>query len=101
MKRLASLILFCTAATALANPFPSGNPQAGKAFFDKNKCNSCHEQMVGDGGNAIFTRANRKVHNPTEMFAMFKMCSANAGVTLNAQQEQDMGAYLNKYYQFK
>jgi len=101
MKLISSLFLLFAAASASANSFPTGNAQTGKALFEKNKCNSCHEQMVGDGGNAIFTRANRKVHNPTEMFAMFKMCSANVGVTLSAQQQQDMGAYLNKYYQFK
>lgn len=101
MKLFTATLLLCAAASASANPFPDGNAQTGKALFDKNKCNSCHVQMVGDGGNEIFTRANRKVHNPAEMIAQFKMCSANVGVTLNAQQQQDMGAYLNKYYKFK
>ncbi|MCX7192281.1 MAG: cytochrome c [Proteobacteria bacterium] len=101
MKLLFTIIALCASISAQADPFPGGNAQTGKALFDKYKCNSCHEQMVGDGGNAIFTRTNRKVHNPAEMFAQFKMCSANIGVTLSAQEEQHMGAYLNKYYKFK
>ncbi len=101
MKIIAFILLIFASGIVAANPFPTGNAQTGKALFDKNKCNSCHEQMVGDGGNAIFTRAKRKVHNPAEMFAQLNMCSANTGVTLSAQQEQDIGAYLNKYYKFK
>ncbi len=75
MKLITALILLCTAATAMANPFPTGS--------------------------AIFTRADRKVHSPPEMLAQFKLCSANIGVNLTAQEEQHLGAYLNQYYKFK
>jgi hypothetical protein len=35
------------------------------------------------------------------MLAQFKLCSANIGVNLTAQEEQHLGAYLNQYYKFK
>jgi cytochrome c2 len=101
MKLITALILLCTAATAMANPFPTGSAQTGKTLFDKYKCNSCHSAMLGGDGSAIFTRADRKVHSPPEMLAQFKLCSANIGVNLTAQEEQHLGAYLNQYYKFK
>jgi cytochrome c2 len=101
MKLLAAIILLCAAATASANPFPGGNPQAGKALFDKYKCNSCHSAMLGGDGSAIFTRANRKVHDAGGLIEQIKICSGNVGASLSAQDEQHLGAYLNRYYNLK
>ncbi len=101
MKLITALILMFAAATAMANPFPGGDAKTGKTLFDKYKCNSCHSAMVGGDGSGIFTRADRKVNSPAEMFTQFKMCSANIGVNLTAQEEQHLGAYLNQYYKFK
>jgi len=101
MKLISTLILLCAAMTAQANPFPGGNPQAGKALFDKYKCSSCHSAMLGGDGSAIFTRANRKVHNAGELIEQIKVCSGNVGANLTAQDEQHLGAYLNRYYNLK
>lgn len=100
MKRYAAILLF-SASCAQAHPFHDGNAQAGKALFDKYKCNSCHMQMVGGDGSAIFTREDHKVHSEAEMIAQIKVCSGNVGATLSAQDEQNLGAYLNRYYKLK
>ncbi len=101
MKLLAATILLFAATIAQANPFPSGNPQTGKAIFDKYKCNSCHAAMLGGDGNAIFTRANRKVHDAGGLIEQIKICSGNVGANLSALEEQHLGAYLNRYYNLK
>lgn len=102
MKRIAALILFCAAAGALANPFPSGDANAGKKLFVENKCDSCHIGKVGGDGSAIFTRPDRIVNNPQEMVARMHVCSGAVGMTLTEKKEQDLGAYLNQtYYKFK
>ena len=102
MKYLAVLVLSLAAGSVLAQPFPDGDAQAGKKLFDDNKCNRCHIGKVGGDGSAIFTRPDRIVNSPEQMIARFHVCSGAAGITLTPQNEQDLGAYLNKtYYKFK
>lgn len=101
MKSLSAILLLCAAASASASPFPTGNAQTGKAIFDKYKCNSCHSAMLGGDGSAIFTRANRRVHDAAGLIEQIKTCSGNVGANLNAQEEQHLGAYLNRYYNLK
>ena len=88
--------------SAHAEPFPKGDAAAGKKFFAQNKCNRCHDGIMYGDGNKIFTRPNRKVNNPQQMIAQFGMCSTAAGITITPQDEQNLGAYLNReYYHFK
>jgi len=102
MKRIAAFTLFLVAGSALAAPFPTGDAQAGKKLFEQNKCSHCHIDMVGGDGSAIFTRPSHKVINPQQMVQKMHVCSGGAGITLSAQDEQDLGAYLNqRYYHFK
>lgn len=101
MKLLFTLILLCAATAASADPFPDGRAQTGKVLFDKYKCNSCHAAMQGVDGSTIFTRANRKVHNKAELIEQIKLCSGNVGAKLTVQDEQHLGAYLNRYYELK
>ena len=101
MKFIIALLLLLSAATASANPFPNGNAQTGKAIFDQYKCNSCHAAMLGGDGSAIFTRANRKVHSSGELLEQIRLCSGNVGANLTPQDEQNLGAYLNRYYNLK
>lgn len=100
MKLLTALLLLCPLAVQ-AVPFAEGNAQTGKAIFDKYKCNSCHIEMLGGDGSAIFTRANRKVHNADELVGRIKQCSGTVGANLTTQEEQHLGAYLNRYYKLK
>jgi cytochrome c553 len=101
MKLIPTLILLFAATAASANPFPSGDAKAGQKLFEQYKCNRCHAKMTGGNGNAIFTRADRKVHNAAELLAQLDACSANIGVTLTPQEKQHLGAYLNRYYNLK
>ncbi len=102
MKRIAALTLFLAAGSVLAAPFPAGDAQAGKKLFEQNKCNRCHVDMMGGDGSAIFTRPNHKVTSPEKMVQQMHTCSGGAGISLSAQDEQNLGAYLNqRYYKFK
>ena len=101
MKLLAAVVLLCAATIAQANPFTEGRAQTGKALFDKYKCNSCHAAMLGGDGSAIFTRADRKVNNASQLLDQIRVCSGNVGAKLTPQDEQHLGAYLNRYYNLK
>lgn len=101
MKLIALLFSLCVAMTASANPFPTGNAQDGQKLFEKHKCNRCHAAMLGGDGSAIFTRADRKVHNASELIQQIRACSGNVGASLTPQDEQHIGAYLNRYYNLK
>ncbi len=101
MRLTTTLILLCAAAAASANPFPNGDEQLGKKIFDQYKCNSCHAAMLGGDGSAIFTRANRKVHSAAELIQQIHICTGNVGAKLTPQDEQHIGAYLNRYYNLK
>lgn len=101
-KILLTLSLLMLAATAQAAPFANGDAASGKKLFDKFNCNSCHIDMVGGDGNAIFTRPNRKVIQPAQLSAQMKRCSSVVGANLSAQEEENLSAYLNQtYYKFK
>ena len=101
MRLIAILMLTCAATTAAANPFPGGNAAAGQKLFEQYKCNRCHAAMLGGDGGAIFTRADRKVHNAAELIEQIDICSGNVGANLTPQDKQHLGAYLNRYYNLK
>jgi cytochrome c2 len=101
-KLFATLILLTVAATAQAAPFANGNAQAGKEIFDRHKCNSCHASKLGGDGNAMFTRAERKVKTAASLATQITRCSVNLGLGLFPEDEENIGAYLNKnFYKFK
>lgn len=102
MKTLTALTLLLAVGSALAAPFSGGDAQAGKKLFDQYQCNRCHIDKMGGDGSAIFTRPDRKVTSPQEMIEQLKKCSENIGKTLSAQEQQNLGAYLNQhYYKFR
>lgn len=101
MKQLSILALLLLANSAFANPFPTGNAKAGEALFNKYNCNSCHAAMLGGDGNAMFTRANRKVTAPAQLVSQITQCSGNVGAQLSDLEKQHLAAYLNKYYKLK
>lgn len=89
---------------AHAEPFAKGDAEAGKKLFTQSQCgSSCHDSIMGNGnGNAIFSRFDRKVQNPQQLIAQLRRCTGGAGITLSPQDEQNLGAYLNRnYYHFK
>lgn len=101
MKLLFIIIMLCLSSVIHAEPFPGGNAQAGQKLFTQYKCNSCHSAMLGGDGSAIFTRANRKVHNADELIEQIEICSGNVGAKLTTAEKLHLGAYLNRYYNLK
>jgi hypothetical protein len=99
-KFFAIFLLLC--GTAQADPFANGHPVAGKKAFDKYKCNSCHDGMMGGNGNAIFTRPGSKVKDPQQLSAVVIVCVRNIPSQVTEQEKLDLSAYLNKnFYKFK
>lgn len=101
MKQISMLVLLLLASSAFANPFAAGNAKEGEALFNKHNCNSCHAAMLGGDGNAMFTRANRKVTTPAQLVSQITQCSGNVGAQLSDLEKQHLAAYLNKYYKLK
>ena len=99
---ITTLILLAFTTPALAVPFEKGNADAGKKSFDQHKCNSCHSSMLGGDGSAMFTRADRKIKTAASLATQINRCSNNLGLMLFDDDEEHIGAYLNKnYYKFK
>lgn len=89
-------------STAQATSFSDGDAQAGEKLFDQYKCSSCHIDKVGGDGSAIFTRPDRTVTSPEELIKQMTLCSGIIGKTLTIQEQQHLGAYLNRrYYKLK
>ena len=101
-KMIAGLILLSVTASAQAIPFAKGNADAGKKTFDQHKCSSCHASMLGGDGSTMFTRAEHKIKTPASLTTQITRCSTNLGLMLFEDDEENIGAYLNKnYYKFK
>lgn len=101
--RLTALLIFLAMpAIAHAAPFAKGDAAAGKKLFDQHKCNSCHASLLGGDGNAMFTRAERKVKSPASLATQITRCSHSLNLELFPDDEESIGAYLNNhFYKFK
>jgi cytochrome c553 len=97
MKILLTTMLLLS-SVAQAAPFASGNAETGKKLFEQSHCNHCHVQMVGGDGSEVFTRPEHKVRSASQLIKQINICGGNAGVNLSAQDEQNLGAYLNQRY---
>lgn len=101
-KMIFTLILIAVSATAQAVPFAKGDADKGKKLIEQNKCNNCHANMLGGDGSAVYTRADRKIKSSQSLATQITRCSVNLGLTLFPEDEEHIGAYLNKnYYKFK
>ena len=101
-RLMATLILLTLTTTLHAMPFAKGDAIEGKKSFDQHHCNSCHIGKVGGDGNAIFTRPDRKVKSASALATQITNCSTNLGLMLFEDDEENLGAFLNKnYYKFK
>ncbi len=102
MKRTAITLALAALPLALhADPFPKGDAKAGEALH-KEKCAGCHISRFGGDGSRIYTRADRKVKSADQLGQRIAGCNANLGLNLFPEDEQNLGAYLNKsHYKFK
>jgi len=105
MKTLNLIVLLAAASIlsvpAFAGPFDKGNIQEGKATHEE-KCNACHAGKFNGDGSKIYTRADRRVKNPSGLSQMITTCNAMLGNNLFPEDELHLAAYLNnQYYKFK
>ncbi len=100
-KILTVLLLLSSANFAAAAPFATGNAAAGEQLFKELKCNSCHINMMGGDGSAIFTRPNSRVHNAAQLRAQISRCGGNVEREFSTAETENIAAYLNRYYQLK
>lgn len=101
MKYFTLLFAVLFAASAHAEPFAKGDAKKGKALADT-QCVSCHVQMFGGDGSAVYTRADRKVKTDKQLAARVAACNANTNAGWFPEDELNVAAHLNKtYYHFK
>jgi hypothetical protein len=90
------------AATAGAQPFAQGQPQAGKQLFDAAQCNRCHIKIVGGDGYAIFTRPNSIIPDADALLKRIQFCETQTGAKWTLAEDIHVAAFLNRtYYHFK
>ncbi len=95
------MLTLSAGAAPAATPFADGDAAAGKMLNDRD-CVACHaRQFDGDAGR-IYTRADRRVHNPEQLLAQVRYCNAQLGSGYFPDEEAHVAAYLNKqYYHFE
>lgn len=96
-----ALAILCVSASALADPFPKANPQAGKRLFGEAKCGACHNSLMGGDGDRIFTRPERKVKDAPALLKMVRFCVTQTGAQVFPEDVEHLAAYLNQqFYKF-
>ncbi|MBS3800049.1 MAG: cytochrome c [Thioalkalivibrio sp.] len=91
-------VLTCTlGATGIALADEVG---MGQELHDNN-CVSCHVDMMGGDGSALYTRDNRMVGSYDELAAQVNNCKTNLGLNWFEDEVNAVVAYLNaEHYQF-
>ena len=101
MRKFVIPLLALAATPALAMPFANGDTAKGKALY-ASKCAGCHISMFGGDGSKIFTRPDHRNKTASALAQQITTCNANLGNQLFPEDEENLGAYLNKqYYKFK
>ena len=100
-RLLLGLGLTTASAQVLALAILLGDPQAGEALHGQ-RCAGCHVNMFGGDGSRIYTRDNRSVKSVEGLQLRMELCNTNTqNGELNADQLDDLTAYLNEtYYKF-
>ena len=84
-----------TAGSALADEIRKGEELHGA------NCISCHADMVGGDGSALYTRDNRMVGSHGDLVAQIRNCDANLGTNWFDDEIEAVAAFLNDaYYDF-
>ncbi len=90
------------AGAAETDPFHGANVVQGQKFYTDLKCAACHAERMMGQASAMYTRADRKVHNPKQLLAFTQMCVTQLNHDLFPEEVKDIAAYLNQtYYKFK
>lgn len=90
------------AAETLPPEFAGADLVKGQKFYTELKCAACHAERMMGSTSAIYTRSDRKVHNPKQLLAFTQMCVTQLNHDLFPEEVKDIAAYLNQtYYKFK
>lgn len=91
------------AADAAVPPiFVGANVAQGQKYYTDLKCAACHAERMMGSTSAMYTRPDRKVHNPKQLMAFTQMCVTQLNHDLFPEEVKDIAAYLNQtYYKFK
>ncbi len=102
MKRHACfVVLIAVISPALAGPFELGDANHGKSLVDRH-CVSCHVSRFGGDGSGVYTRPDHKIRSAEDLVAQIGRCNAGAHAGLSAEDQRDVGAYLDQaFYKFK
>lgn len=85
-----------------ADPLAGADVAKGQKFYEQLKCAQCHAQRMMGQAAAMYTRSDRKVHNPAQLLAFTQMCVTQLNHDLFPEEVKDIAAYLNQtYYHFK
>jgi len=99
---LAGSLALLVAGGVAAAPLAQADPKAGKALFDKAKCDECHASLTGGDGSRLFTRPEHKVKSADALIRQVRFCAAQVGAQWFPDEEEQVAAYLNQqYYKFK
>jgi mono/diheme cytochrome c family protein len=72
----------------------------GKELHQKN-CTSCHANMTGGDGSALYTRSNRRVNSLEALNAQVRRCESNLELKWFDEDINSVVEYLNtNYYKF-
>ena len=111
-RRSLGLCVLFSLATAAGHPawaadsvppaFVGANVAQGQKYYTDLKCAACHAERMMGSTSAMYTRPDRKVHNPKQLLAFTQMCVTQLNHDLFPEEVKDIAAYLNQtYYKFK
>ncbi|MDD4887799.1 MAG: cytochrome c [Thiomonas sp.] len=90
------------AADTAPHEFQGANRVKGQQYYTDLKCAACHAERMMGSASAMYTRPDRKVHNPKQLLAFTQMCVTQLNHDLFPEEVKDIAAYLNQtYYKFK
>lgn len=71
------------------------------ATLHNDQCIACHAARFGDGGNEIYTRANRRVSSLPGLQKQVDRCKNNLQIVWFDEDVADVAAHLNaSFYKF-
>ncbi len=98
MRPFITVVTLLTAG--LTTPVLAANAERG-AKLHQEQCTACHASRFGDNGNAIYTRANRRVQSLGGLKMQVNRCKNNLRIVWFDEDVDDVVAHLNaSYYKF-
>lgn len=82
------------------SPVLAADPSKGQRLHDAH-CTSCHIERYGGDGSEMYLRANRLIQSRSALDKRVAYCNQMVKAGLSADDEKEVGNYLNqRYYKF-